>query len=191
MASMENKLDLKNVALYVNPKQMDLSSYGGSNFGVWHLNFVDITAGEDNARYFDRYSFTGRHFRHLRFRAQWERDEKAKGVYGQRLQISAGDDIERVEEAEAIVNILKKARKVEDNFIVRPVTFGQYVTLMCNGLGIKKFILPTEEQKEGYKWSDLEGYYNRLHKADEFLGRVIDSKIDETYFPEERQKVAS
>ena len=180
------KIDFKNTALYLNPHTMDMSSHSGSHYGVWTLSFVDISKGIDGAQYFDRYSVTGLRLRNLRFRAQWERDQKEKGVYGYRLQIHGLDDIERVEDAMALVDILKRVEKVRNNLLVQPTTFGQYVALMCNGLGVKKFIYPTERRTES-RWSNIDQYYHQSAKVDDFLVRMIDRKIDETYFPEERQ----
>ena len=186
MATTKQSIDFKNIALYLNPHNIDLSSHSGSHYGVWTLHFVDITKGIDAVQYWDRYSYTGRRVRNLRFRAQWERDHKEKGVYGNRLQIHGQDEIEYVEDALALVDILKRVEKVRQNLLIQPTTFGQYVALMCNGLGIKKFVYPTE-QREVRTWSGIDQYYHQCAKADELLVRMIDREVEKTYFPEDRQ----
>jgi hypothetical protein len=185
----KEKIEFKNIALYVNPQAIDLNNSCGTPFGVWKVGFVDISQGTDHIKYWDRYSYTGRRFRHLQFRAQWERDDKNKGVYGYKLSLHIDDTFEYSEDAQALVDILKRVEKARQNLLVYPATFGQYVTLMCNALGVKRFVYPTEPREEK-RWSSLDNYYHVSSKADEFLGRMLDNKIGDTYYSDDRQKTA-
>ena len=183
----KQKIDFANVALYVDPKSIDQSTSFGTPYGVWKLYFVDISEGLDNIKNWDRYSYTGKRVRHLCFRAQWERNDKARGVYGYSLQLDVQDSIERVEDAQALVDIMKRIEKSREKFFVTPNTFGQYVALMCAGLGVKKFVYPTEEKDSGWGYSK---HYHLSDKVGESLVRFIDWKVEDTYFPEEKQKTA-
>ena len=183
----KQKIDFKNIALYVNPQTIDLTQSHGSPFGVWMVGFVDISQGTDNIKFFDRYSYTGRRFRHLKFRAQWERDDKNRGVYGHRLSLHVDDTFEYSEDALALVDILKRVEKARQNLIIQPTTFGQYVTLMCDALGVKRFVYPTEPRTEK-RWCSLDNFYHVNAKVDDLLGMMLDSKINDTYFPADRQK---
>jgi hypothetical protein len=185
----KEKIEFKNVALYVNPQAIDLSNSSGTPFGVWQVGFVDISKGTNYLQYWDRYSHTGRRFRHLKFRAQWERDDKKKGVYGQRLSLHIDDSFEHWEDAQALVDILKRVEKARQSFLVQPTTFGQYVTLMCDALGVKQYVYPTELREEK-RWSSLDNYYHVSAKVDEWLSRMLDTKVDATYFADDRQKNA-
>jgi hypothetical protein len=183
----KQKIDFKNIALYVNPQTIETSSHSGSHFGVWQVGFVDISKGTDSLQYWDRYSYTGRRFRHLKFRAQWERDDKKRGVYGYRLSLHVDDTFEYSEDAQALVDVLKRVEKARQSLLIQPTTFGQYVTLMCDALGVKRFVYPTEPREEK-RWSSLDNFYHVNAKVDELLGLMLDRKIDDTYFPEDRQK---
>lgn len=183
----KQKIDFKNIALYVNPEAIDLTQSNGTPFGVWQIGFVDTTKGIDHLDYWDRYSYTGKRFRHLKFRAQWERDNKKRGVYSHRLALHVDDRFEHSEDAQALVDILKRVEKARQSFLVQPTTFGQYVTLMCDALGVKRFVYPTEP-RETQSWSSLGKHYHVCAKVDEWLVRMLDNKVDGTYYADDRQK---
>lgn len=178
-------LELKNVALYVHFDNLDVRSSCGDHYGVLTLRFIDISEGVDKIRYWDNYSFTGKRFRNLTFRGQWERDQREKGVYGQRLSLHMNDDVERVEDALAILDIMKRIEKARWNLPIEPNTFGQFVALMCQSIGVKTFVCRTDK-RDGHFWSNIDSYYHRSAKIDSYLVRMIDNKIEETYFAAEK-----
>jgi hypothetical protein len=182
------KYDVKNIALLINPKSMlDLTSTSGDHFGVINLRFVDTTDGLDKLQWISDYTSTGLMFNNLRFRAQWNRDRKDRGVYGWQLHIDNAD-VNNSRTAEAHLYIMRKIEKVREGFPVRPETFGQFVTLLCLGLGIKTFLRVGERKTGVHSWSSLHEYYYDKNKVGDDLQTLIDREIDQTYFPEERQR---
>lgn len=45
-----------------------------------------------------------------------------------------------LQDIERMGKTLKRIRKIEDSWVVRPRTFGQYVALLACGLGIKRYV---------------------------------------------------
>lgn len=185
----KQRVDLKNVALYVNPHNIDTHH---KPYGTWKLGFVDITKGYDDLKFWDRYSYTGKRFRNLFFRAQWELNNKDVGVYGQRLILDMGFDssIEHAGDLTPMVEILKKAEKAQYNFLIQPKTFGQFVALVCLNLGVKTFVYPSNEIRNETGWGTVDKYWQRQDKIGDYLVRMIDNKIEGTYLKTEEQKTA-
>ncbi|RZU28957.1 hypothetical protein BDD14_6543 [Edaphobacter modestus] len=71
-----------------------------------------------------------------------------------------------------------------------PKTFGEFVTMLLKGLGIKTYIT-VGEAKSNTPWRLIDDHHHHAHQVDDTLVQLIDSCIDKTYFPEERQKEAS
>ncbi len=53
-------------------------------------------------------------------------------------------------EAERMIRVLRKIAKAEDKFLVRPTTFGQYVSMLARSLGITEVV----QDGQGNGWHD-------------------------------------
>ncbi len=120
------------------------------NYGsqVFEYGIVTIDAQSRVRNCSDLYPETA-DFYDLRFRCQVSKgiDElkpfayscEYRGVYSVGLR-----------EAERMIRVLRKIAKAEDKFLVRPTTFGQYVSMLARALGITEVV----QDGQGNGWHD-------------------------------------
>lgn len=180
----KEKLQLSDVALYVNPSLIDHSC---RDYGVWHLRFVDTSKGIDHLEWFDRFSYTGNRFRHLRFRLQWDKADRKQGVYGYDLKLEVDEEFSRSEDIKPLMDAIKTIEKARENMAIYPSKFSDYVALMCIALGVKKFVYPQGE-RDGNHFGVLARNYHHSAKIDHWLVSMLERNVDKTFFPESEEQ---
>ncbi len=109
-------------------------SYGTQSFKYRFVTVDKIQGHVRNPSASDGKPFDG--FDDLSFRCQASSDMCDGKPYGYSIEYH---DVGRVEarDAERMTAMFKRLQKIEAAFPVRPETFGQYVALICHGLGVE------------------------------------------------------
>jgi hypothetical protein len=147
----------KKMALYIPQRPVHCSA----NYGHLSLYFVEIDergriGGPSTLDGFE----TGR-FADLVISCQWSEDRHDEPTYGHQTFYR---DVYRVEARDAarMAKMFKIIEKVESNFPVHPASFGQYVALLCAGLGVNEV---RQDVTEGSHSSFADSSYeNREHR---------------------------
>jgi hypothetical protein len=167
---------LSNFALIVDDSRIDKTG----EHGVWKLRFADISRGIDAMEYPDKFDATGRMFNGLTVYVQWTRSEHGK-TYAWNFYYD-GVDIENVDVAEAHLSMMRRIKKAREQMIVWPATFGQYITLVTRGIGVKTFVR-RGERRDNPGWRSLSDHYYIPNNVDNYLSNVIDNEISKHYHP--------
>ena len=114
------------------------------DIGTIALSFVEVRvneAGFDEVRNPQSDDYSGSPYADLQFHAQWNTDRgetyAANCTYAHDCYYSAPYNVKR-RRTERMLKMLKKIESATEKFPVHPASFGQYVVLLCQGLGIKR-----------------------------------------------------
>jgi hypothetical protein len=168
-------------ALVVDKSRIDTGSCRGE-YGTWQFRFVDISKGIDALDYPDKWDATGRLFKDLTVRVQWSREDNVTlRTYAWQFYF---DDarVEDVQTAESHLAMMKRIDKARQSMVISPNTFGQFLTLMCLGIGVKTF-LTKGERKDNPGWRSLADHYYIGHTVDNYLATLVDHEIARHYYP--------
>jgi len=139
------KTEKERIALYIPTPNRS------SDYRTMAPYFVRITEQDEIRNMFgwdDQQCFSD-----LRFYAQWDRNAAEFRAYGWHLEY----DTVTVRTSAAAGRMAKMLRKIEslrDSLPVSPTTFGQYVTLLTAGLGVKLAVVPTAGSASFYDYSE-------------------------------------
>ena len=155
----EEKLE---VALYWDGHAIDQTDCC-RGFGTLSLSFVTVRtneAGFNEVRNPSSSSWDGSPYADLQLHTQWNTDAgaqyKADCTYGESAYYKSPYCV-GLHEAERMAKMLKRIAKVEEKFPVRPATFGQWVVLLCAGLGVKR--LCVTEKSRGWHHENSHDFY--------------------------------
>jgi hypothetical protein len=179
-------LNFSKFALLIDTSRVDSPCRG--EFGTWDIRFVDISNGVDNLDYPDKWDATGKVFLDLAFHVQWTRNSEDKQTYAWRLSYDS-TSVDSVEIAEAHLLMMKRIAKARQEQIVSPKTFGQFVTLLARGIGVKTFVR-RGQPRETTSWRSLSDHYYSSHLVDDLLVHLIDHEIDKHFLSSTRSEVA-
>ena len=130
------------IMLFIPPSFKADYSYTGIQAFKFDFVTMDVTGKVRNP------SYEHECWANLQFRAQVSHQE-GEQPYGYSLAYSQVYSVE-LREAERMVKMLKKAEKADERFPVRPTSYGQYVQLMCSGLGVHGAVTPMTGNGRGY-----------------------------------------
>ncbi len=160
------------IALHIRHEIKADYSYGTQSF---HLGFVTVEKAGPKQGSVRNPSSDGVFFafQDLQFRCQASADMCEGKPYAYSIEYH---DVGRVEarDAERMTAMFKRLQKIEASFPIRPETFGQYVALVCNGLGVDCAIRDmsagswhNETEHQTWKGTDIQWLVDR--QIDTFL----------------------
>ena len=164
-------------ALLINPRSIRFESGlgGSSGYGRFELNIVRIV--EDGKI---RNPSTGDSFDDLEFSCQWDQGKQEDRTYAWSVTYR---DVYRVDyaNAERMLKMLKRVRKIEEKLVVRPTTFGQFVTLIAQKLGINQVKKESRRSAASMSYDDNDYSSFAIKEAQS----LIDSLIEDARKPAE------
>lgn len=159
------------VALHIPSKINDGPRGSGST--RLELNFVRVDK-EGHIRNLSDATFENPHagFADLRIMAQWDENNPEKNTYAWDVEYRSpyATDLAR---AEVMVKTLRKVEKVKTSFPVDAQSFGQFVTLLLQGLKVTKIVTDGKNASNGWSWDDSEHF---IHDT-KYVGSTVDGLI--------------
>lgn len=152
-------------AIFIDPKSLRLRD----GFGGLEISIVRIT--EEGVRN----PSTDDPFDNLVISAQWDRDDHSERTYGWDVRYRNVFAVDK-QDAERMVKMFRRIERVEKKFPVWPTSFGQYVSLMAQGLGIRSARRRSLNSLDTGNYSQMELQVWRIQE----VAGVIDSMIQET-----------
>ena len=127
------------VTLYWDGQAID--DHTTRDIGTLSLRFVTVRKNEGGFDEVRNPSYENETYSDLELHTQWntERTEtySATCTYGDSVYYKTPYRVGR-HEAECMLKMLKRIKQVEAKFPIHPASFGQWVVLLCKGLGIKR-----------------------------------------------------
>jgi len=150
------------------------------DIGTIALGFVEVRteeAGFEEVRNPQSDDYSGSPYADLQLHAQWNMDRGEtyadNCTYAHDCYYSNLYNV-KLRRSERMVKMLKKIAQVTEKFPVHPATFGQYVVMLCAGLGVKRLCIT--ENSRG--WHNENSHtFAPITEAQ----RKIDSAIADSY----------
>lgn len=96
-------------------------------------------------------------FENLRFRAQWdtnrEDERERERTYGWEISYRDVYSVD-LDDVNRFAKVLRRARKALETSTVKPVTFGQYVTIVADALGISTVVVESIHSEDSIQYRD-------------------------------------
>ena len=131
------------IYLYIRKNEKPNYTYGGTQSFEYGFVVINEDGGvrnpSDSSIDGDQAKFADLHFRCQITPGMAEDKTYAHGLYYRNVY-----SVE-LEDAERMTKMLRRIRKAEENFPVRPESFGQYVQLLCHALGVSGAVKATSE----------------------------------------------
>lgn len=120
----------------------------GRDYGVLELSIVEVSPTDKIQNPGHQHEFDG-----LRFRCQWDtvRKDERERTYG--WEISYRDVYSvNLEDVNRFAKVLRRARKALEKSTVKPMTFGQYVTIIADALGISTVVVESIHSEDSIQY---------------------------------------
>lgn len=148
----------------------------GDGYGVIELSVVDISSGQVRNPGCDH------KFHDLQFRCQWDTASKLTD-YTYAWEIAYRDSFAiRLRDAQRMLKVLRAAENAFRKAKVRPLTFGQYVTVVALALGINSLQVESIHSAETLTYSERD--FHSWDISDAAL--ILDTMIHIDRYPETR-----